>query len=96
VIPLRASLPKGYRPGRDGLKVFATVGTTNFRWLELPVLDWPPAHGSVMWGGRLAAPLEQRFAAFAADRLPERDLKPAAVPGKEWVAAQVELNIRQA
>jgi hypothetical protein len=68
VIPLRASLPKGYRPGRDGLKVFATVGTTNFRWLELPALDQPPA----------------------------RDLKPAAVPGKEWVAAQVELNIRQA
>jgi hypothetical protein len=96
VIPLRASLPKGYRTGRDVLKVFATVGTTNFRWLELPAPDRPPAHGGVTRGGRLAAPLEQMFAAFAADRLPAPDLKPAAVPGKEWVAAQVELNIRQA
>ena len=40
-IPLKVSLPQGYKEGRDVIKVFATVGPTNFRWLELPVLDQP-------------------------------------------------------
>ena len=40
-IPLKVSLPQRYNEGRDVIKVFATVGPTNFRWLELPVLDQP-------------------------------------------------------
>ena len=40
-IQLKVSLPQGYKEGRDVIKVFATVGPTNFRWLELPVLDQP-------------------------------------------------------
>ena len=35
IIPLKVSLPDGYKEGRDVIKVFATVGPTNFRWLEL-------------------------------------------------------------
>lgn len=38
-VPLQASLPDGYQQGTDIIKVFATVGVTDFRWLELPALD---------------------------------------------------------
>jgi hypothetical protein len=35
------------------------------------------------------------FAAFAADRPPTRDLTPATFPSREWITAQVELNVQQ-
>ena len=38
-VPLQATLPNGYQQGTDIIKVFATVGVTDFRWLELPALD---------------------------------------------------------
>ncbi len=41
LFPLQAYLPEGYTDALDILKVFATVGSTNFRWLELPALDQP-------------------------------------------------------
>jgi Caspase domain len=41
LIPLRFKLPEGYKEGKDILKVFATVGSAKFRWLELPSLDKP-------------------------------------------------------
>lgn len=40
-LPLCANLPNGYVEGEDILKVFATVSSNNFRWLELPPLDEP-------------------------------------------------------
>jgi hypothetical protein len=96
VIPLRASLPKAYLTGRDIVKVFATVGTTNFRWLELPALDQPRSPSHVARGVRSIDPLEAMFATFASDRPLTRNLNPATVPSKEWITAQVEINMRQA
>lgn len=40
-LPILAGLPEGYAEGRDVLKVFATVSSNNFRWLELSPLDEP-------------------------------------------------------
>lgn len=42
VLPIQMTLPEGYESGVDIIKVFATVAPTNFRSLELPVLDGPP------------------------------------------------------
>jgi len=95
VIPLQASLPKAYRTGRDIMKVFATVGATNFRWLELPALDQPRSRSGIMRSAP-SDPLEAMFATFAAARPLTRNLTPATVPSKEWITAQVELNINQA
>ncbi|MGI8501610.1 MAG: caspase family protein [Hassallia sp.] len=41
LIPVKVSLPEGYQERKDILKVFATVGSAKFRWLELPSLDKP-------------------------------------------------------
>lgn len=40
-IPLRMSLAEGEEEGEDILKVFATIESANFSWLELPPLDKP-------------------------------------------------------
>jgi hypothetical protein len=41
LIPLKLSLPDNYDKTQDILKVFATVRSPKFRWLELPSLDLP-------------------------------------------------------
>ena len=63
IIPLQANLPAEYKKGKDTLKVFATIGTTNFRWLELPPLD-KPQERSVTTRGGPTNPLEELFAAI--------------------------------
>ena len=37
--PIKMSLPGTYEVTKDILKVFATIGPTDFRWLRLPALD---------------------------------------------------------
>ena len=93
VLPLQAGLPPGYCEGKDVVKVFATVGTTNFRWLELPALDQPLTRSL---RGVPQNPLENLFAAFTAEQPPTRNLVPAAYPSREWITAQVEVNIKKA
>jgi hypothetical protein len=39
VLPLEAQLPRGIDSGLDVLKIFATQGPADFRWLELDPLD---------------------------------------------------------
>lgn len=91
LLPLEASLPAGYTEGTDLIKVFATLGTTNFRWLELPALD-QPVTGAVTRGGP-ANPLEELLAAVTAQDPKTRNLNPAAYPSWEWVTAQVEARV---
>jgi hypothetical protein len=93
VIPLQASLKDGYTAGRDVLKVFATVGSTSFRWLELPPLDQPVARSQSLRGRSPANPLEELLSAFSADRPPTRDLTPAAYPSQEWTTEQAALDV---
>jgi hypothetical protein len=95
LIPLQANLPTSYTSGRDVLKVFATVGATDFRWLELPALDQPPKpRGPVMRGG-VSNPLDSLLAAIVAAKPKTRNLEPAANPSGEWVTAQVEVRVER-
>jgi len=94
VLPLRAGLPGGYAEGTDVIKVFATLGTTNFRWLELPALDQPPRRSETTRGGP-SNPLEELLAAVTAEEPKTRDLNPAAYPSREWVTAQVEVRVQR-
>jgi hypothetical protein len=97
VIPLQLSLPADYALGSDVLKVFATVGTTNFRWLELPALDdhTPPGPRGVARSRGPANPLESLLAAVAAEAPPTRDARVGSTATHEWTTAQVEVRIRQ-
>jgi hypothetical protein len=96
LIPLRAHLPEGYQEGTDVIKVFATIGTTNFRWLELPSLDEPLKRSAAVSTKSPAKPLEQLLAAITADKPIMRDLIPAAYPSKGWITAQVEVCVKKA
>jgi len=92
---LQAYLPEGYREGTDTLKVFATAGTTNFRWLELRSLDQPLIRSKPAVSRNPGGALEEMRAAFTADRPPTRNLNPAAYPSKEWITEAVEVRMHK-
>jgi hypothetical protein len=94
LLPLRTSLPDQYEEGTDVIKAFATVGTTNFRWLELPALDQPSTKG-MRTRSLVKDPLEELLAAVTAREPKTRNLNPAAFPSREWVTAQVEVHIKK-
>ncbi|QYO64118.1 hypothetical protein [Leptolyngbya sp. 7M] len=73
------------------VKVFATVGAANFRWLELPSLDQqiPPKAA----GTRSGSPLDALLATVAEDQPKFRKLTVAASPSREWTTKQVPLTI---
>lgn len=94
IIPLHANLPAEYKEGKDTLKVFATIGTTNFRWLELPPLDNPCTRSAITRGGP-TNPLEEFFASITEEIPKTRNVDAAASPSREWITAEVELNMYQ-
>jgi hypothetical protein len=91
-LPLCAALPAGCVEGTDVIKVFATVGAPNFRWLELPALGEPtePVSGT---RGAPTDPLEQLLLAASAGTT--RNLKPAAYASGGWVTRQLEIYVRE-
>jgi hypothetical protein len=91
-LPLRANLPPGYEQGSDILKVFFTVETTSFRWLELPALDEPPAPIDNLRGVP-GGSLESLLAACSSEQHAVRKMEPATYTDAEWVAQQVEVQI---
>jgi Caspase domain len=91
LFPLQAYLPEGYTNALDILKVFATVGSTNFRWLELPALDQPSVSKGTRGAPRNA--LEQLMALLATEESRTRQLNHAVYPTGEWVTAQVEVRV---
>jgi len=91
LFPLQAYLPEGYTDALDTLKVFATVGSTNFRWLELPALDQPSASKAMRGASRNG--LEQFLALLATEESRTRHLNPAAYPTGDWITAQVEVRV---
>ncbi|MEN6437857.1 MAG: caspase family protein [Syntrophobacter sp.] len=95
VLPLRAGLPQGYSEGKDVVKVFATIGTTNFRWLELPALDQPLSRNASLRYTGPKNPLEELISTITADQPLKRQLIPAAYPSREWVTAQLEVHVKK-
>lgn len=96
ILPLQASLPKGYAEGRDLVKVFATVETSDFHWLELPALDLPQLRSAAVVNRNPESPLDQLMANFTADQPAMRNLTPAAYPTYGWATAQVEIAVKKA
>lgn len=94
ILRLQSSLPPGYEQGTDVLKVFATVGTTNFQWLALPALDEPPIAKKTTRSAAGSA-LDELLAAFTSGAPKTRNLNLAAYPSKEWATAQVEVRIEK-
>ncbi|HJQ69749.1 MAG TPA: caspase family protein [Blastocatellia bacterium] len=94
ILRLQASLPSGYEQGTDVIKVFATVGTTNYQWLALPALDEPPIAKKATRGAPGSA-LDELLAAFTSGSPKTRNLNLAAYPSKEWATAQVEVRIEK-
>jgi hypothetical protein len=94
IIPFQASLPTGYTEGKDMIKVFATLGTTNFRWLELPPLDKPCTRNATTRSGP-TNPLEELFASITEEKPLTRNIDAAAYPSREWVTSQIEIRMRQ-
>ncbi len=92
LVRIHTSLPEGYNEGADILKVFATVGATNFRWLELPALDKPRKGTQVF---RANNPLEELLAAVASEQPPNRNVSAAAYPSDKWTTEQVKLLVKQ-
>lgn len=87
-IRFQTSLPEDYKEGADVLKVFATLGATNFRSLELPALD-KPRKG--IQATRATNPLEELLAAVASEQPPTRNISAAAYPSEKWTLEQVKL-----
>lgn len=92
LVRMQTSLPEGYNEGANILKVFATVGPTNFRWLELPALDKPRKGTQVT---RANNPLEELLAAVASEQPPNRNVSAAAYPSDKWTTEQLKLVVKQ-
>lgn len=90
-VVMQAGLPPDLDHGVDVLKVFATVGTTDFRWLELPSLDEPPRPRR----GAPQGPLEQLLVALGKARPAMRHVVLPVTRSSGWTTAQVELTVRR-
>ncbi|MBE9032957.1 caspase family protein [filamentous cyanobacterium LEGE 11480] len=90
VVPFQLSLSEGYTEMVDVTKVFATLDSPNFRWLELPVLDRPIEVAA----SRSGDPLESLFGAIGGNSPPTRALNAAKYPSREWVTQQVRVRVK--
>lgn len=95
-LALTAGLPPGCADGSDLIKVFASVGTPNFRWLELPALDEPPTQrGAAATRGDLIDELEKSLRTNTSP-LSRRNLQPEPQTTQAWWTRQLEVRIKAA
>lgn len=92
IIFFQVSLPDGYENVTDIVKVFATKGAPNFRWLELPALDKPLV--SSQSKSRGSDPLENLLAAIAEDQPGSRQLN-AAFAYQEWTTKEIQVRVQK-
>jgi Caspase domain/CHAT domain len=90
-IPLQPDSDETGGAIENTVKVFATKGQANFRWLELPSLDQPIVQRQGVT--RSSNPLDHLLAAIGAEQPPTRSLKVSASPSREWTTQQVSLII---
>ncbi|MFL5588391.1 MAG: caspase domain-containing protein [Ktedonobacteraceae bacterium] len=92
-LSLQAVLPPGYEEATDVLKLFATIGSTDFQWLQLSALDRPSR--SRGFGGVPSNPLEELLFALVEGAPAMRTLIPGVRPTREWVTTQLEVCIQR-
>jgi hypothetical protein len=83
------ALPTGFA-GQDTVKVFASVGAANFRWLELPSLDEEIGVKAITRSGN---PFDALLAAIDGEKPKTRKLSIAASPSREWTTRQIDLTV---
>ena len=88
------SLPEGEYEVEDVLKVFATIGMANFRWLELPSLDIPIPPPEARGVTRSGSALDEFLMVFAAEKPPTRNSNPVAYPSREWTTVQFRVGVK--
>ncbi|MBD1810208.1 caspase family protein [Microcoleus vaginatus DQ-U2] len=84
-----------YNQARETLKVFATIGKNDFRWLELPSLDEEIASKAGLY--RDESPLGKLLAAVGADvdepPFRSRPAVPIFDPSQEWTTKEIQISI---
>lgn len=88
-LPLRASLPEGFAEGSDLIKIVATLGPSNFRFLELPPLAESP--NQAVWRGEPESQFEALQNALTRGNL-TRDFDTQHSASAEWTTAEVKLR----
>ena len=93
-LEFEAYLPGGQTESNDIFKVFATRSTTDFHWLELPVLDQPPIERTIKRSG-ITDPLEQLLASVTGEETRTRAFKLTKAPGAAagWAVDDVTLRV---
>jgi hypothetical protein len=91
VIPLRPTIEGQSNQVENTVKVFATLGAANFRWLELPSLDQQLTPKGL--ATRSVSPLDALLAAIDQEQPKTRKLTVAASPSREWTTKQLTLTI---
>jgi hypothetical protein len=94
------SLPddEKYLEAKEILKLFATKGIADYRWLTLPSLDQPiSTRGNVM---RSSNPFSQLLEAIGDDGANNRHTRTRAArippsPEAEWTTKQIHLTIQK-
>jgi predicted phosphodiesterase len=94
-VPLVFELPSAYKESLETIKVFATVGSTSFDWLQLPPLDKPlVSRGAKRSSGNA---LENLMAEFSADAPPANATRARLgnVAMAKWTTAQADVLVRR-
>jgi hypothetical protein len=86
-------------PGRDSsldvIKVFATVGDTDFWWLLHPPIDNPVTRSLATRGTAANDALFRLREALDAEQNTLRDARPMSAPGEDWTARQFRVDTRR-
>jgi len=94
MLPLKAHLPAGYQAAMDVVKVFATIRTTDFRWLTLPTLDNPIRRGTERGLFSPRNELETLFFTLMEETGPKtRTVSITPPANSEWTTTQVEIQV---
>jgi hypothetical protein len=93
-LALKAHLPPGYQTAIDVVKVFATIETTDFRWLTLRSLDEP----TEAWATRGLVPPRHElehllFTLMEETGIKTRTLSIPPTANSEWTTTQLEIRV---
>ncbi len=76
------------------LKVFATLGSANFHYLELSSLDQPLQSKGI--NSKASNPLEEILEKIPESKPSTKKLNPAKNPSLEWITVQVSVTVKKA
>ncbi|NET14297.1 MAG: hypothetical protein F6K08_16395, partial [Okeania sp. SIO1H6] len=94
VAAFRPTLPEGYQKGIERVKVFATLGSLDLRFLSLPRLDNPIPTLPEGRNFKGFDPLSNVVAAIATEKAGSKDMN-AAYSYREWVVKDFTLTIEK-